>query len=69
MRITATGHWRGNVMQHTGRLSLHAENQAEAKQLALLLRVLSEPEQRARLLRAAAEIEASAGVEAELVGC
>lgn len=65
--IAALGHWRGDPREHCGELKLTAKTQTPAKKLALLLRVLSDPELRDRLLGAAEAIEAEASEAAELV--
>ena len=57
MTITALGHWQGDPRQHCGSLMLQTKKAFEAVQLARLTRVLSDPDQRDRLLEAAEAIE------------
>ena len=60
MIVNGVGHWNGDPRKHCAELHVAADNLAEADKLALLLRVLSDPEQRAALIHEAARIEATA---------
>lgn len=58
MKTTGRGHHKGDPTRFCERLTIEAGSWGETEQLALLFRVLSNPEQRARLLDTAERIEA-----------
>jgi hypothetical protein len=55
----AKGHWGGDPRVHCGRLVLRAKTQRDAKKLALLNRLLDDPETAEMLFDACHGIEAA----------
>ena len=58
--VTAEGHWKGDPTVACERLTATVKGLSAAKRLAVLLRVLADPDLRERLLDQAEQIEADA---------
>jgi gamma-glutamyl:cysteine ligase YbdK (ATP-grasp superfamily) len=66
--VEATGHWDGDPAVACEQLTVTARDHASAKKLARLSRVLSDPDQRDRLLQLAERVEAESAEAVALVG-